>query len=256
PALAPHAVYTCSESFLRQIAGIAQDTGIPMHIHLSETAKEVADCQNAHEGLTPIAYAERIGLLDGHSIVAHGVKATPEDIEILKNKDTYLVTNPMSNMKLGSGIAPIPDMLQAGVKVALGTDGAASNNTLNMFREMAAEAQIYKGIYEDSTIMPAQKVLKMATEDGAEALGMGDYIGKIKEGYKADLIVLNLRNPEFMPLNGVISSLVYSSYGSEVETVIIGGEVVMEDRRFVMIDEEQIYSEVTWRAQKLKECIQ
>ncbi len=256
PALAPHAVYTCSESFLRQIAGIAQETGIPMHIHLSETAKEVADCQAAHEGLTPIAYAESIGLLDGHTIVAHGVKATQEDIDILKNTGAYLVTNPMSNMKLGSGIAPVPLMLQAGVKVSLGTDGAASNNTLNMFREMAAEAQIYKGIYEDSTVMPAQKVLKMATEDGAEALGMGDYIGKIKEGYKADLIILNLSNPEFMPLNGVLSSLVYSSYGSEVETVIINGEVVMEDRRFVMIDEQQIYSEVAWRAQKLKECVQ
>jgi len=251
--LSPHAVYTCSGDYLRQVRDLSEKLDIPIHTHLSETTTEVENCKIAHNGLTPIRYYYEQGIFDRPVIAAHCVKATAEDIELLANANASVVTCPCSNLKLGSGLAPIDAFKAAGVNVAIGTDGPSSNNAQNMFREMNILSLVNKGVSEDCTVMRAEDMLYMATIGGAKALGMEDKIGRIAEGYKADLAILELRQPQLAPLNDVISSLVYSAYGSEVETVIIGGNIVMEERKFTQIDESQVYSEIEWRAAKLNQ---
>lgn len=244
--VAPHAPYSCTGDYLKEALALAKRRGLPLHIHLSESTSEVENLRR-EQGMSPIAWAESLGLFTVPIIAAHCVKVDDEDIRLLANPNVSVATNPASNMKLGNGFAPIPQMLAAGVNVCLGTDGAASNNSLNLFREMALFTLIHKGVTEDAEAVSAVQTLKCATENGARALGLGDQIGQIRVGYQADLAILDLNCPQLMPENNIISSLTYSANGSEVETVIVRGEIVMEKREFTRIDEERVYYEAKAR---------
>lgn len=248
--IAPHAPYSCSAGYLQMAAEEAKRRGLRLHIHLSESVSEVENLKQ-ETGLSPIAYAEKLGLFQVPAIVAHCVQVDEEDIRILAKHDVSVVTNPASNMKLGNGFAPVPQMLAAGVNVCLGTDGAASNNSLNLFREMGLLTLIHKGVTRTATAVSAVEALGMATIRGARALGAEQELGSIAVGKKADLVLLNLREPQMMPRNNLISSLCYSANGSEVETVLIDGELVLENREFQTIDAERVYFEAAQRAKRL-----
>ncbi len=241
--LSPHAIYSCSEKLLAQIAEEAARRKMLKQIHLSESITEVKNAV-AKYGKTPAEYLSDIGFLDNHTILAHCVQMTENDIEIIHRHEANVVTNPASNAKLGNGFAPVTEMHNSGINICIGTDGTASNNTLNMFREMGLLSLIHKGIKQDSTSAPAQFVIKAATENGAKALGMEHKIGVIKEGAYADLIFIDLHAVSLFPNNNVLSSLCYSANGSEVDSVMIGGKFVMRNREMLTIDTERVYYEV------------
>ncbi len=239
--LGPHAPYTCSPDYLRMVADIAKEKGLGIHIHLAESVTESENMRRDH-GCTPIEYALHAGVFDVPAIAAHCVQVSESDIQILAQHGVSVVTNPASNMKLGNGFAPVPDMLAAGVNVCLGTDGAASNNAQNMFREMGYLSMIHKGTHQDPQCVGAKEVFRAATVNGAKALGLDT--GSIEEGKKADLAVLRLDVPSMMPNNNLLAALCYSAGGSETDTVIIDGQVVMQGRELKTIDEERVYHEI------------
>lgn len=241
--LGPHAPYSCGPDYLKMCADVARDKGIGIHIHLSESVSEVEQIKEKY-GCSPIEYAAKAGVFDVSTIAAHCVQIDEKDIELLSEAGVSVVTCPASNMKLGNGFAPIPELVEKKVNVCLGTDGAASNNAQNMFREMGLLALIHKGTHKTPTCIGAKEVFDMATINGAKALGLSDIIGSIEIGKKADLVLLDLNSPSLMPNNNLLSALCYSANGSEVETVIIDGEVVMENREIKTIDEEKVYHEI------------
>ena len=236
----PHAPYSCMTSCLKKCRDCAKELNMPVTIHLSESEDEVRNMAAAHDGITPIKYVEKSGLFEAATIAAHCVNATDDDMEIFRRYNVSVAINPKSNMKLGNGFAPVEKFLKKGLNVCLGTDGCGSNNTLNMFQEMNAAALIYKGKEKKAKCVDAKDVLKMATVNGAKALGMEGKLGIIQEGALADLILLDLNELQFIPHNNIISGLVYSSNGSEVETVIVDGKVVMEDRKILTMDLKDI----------------
>ncbi len=239
--LGPHAPYTCSPDYLRMVADVAAEMGLGIHIHLAES---VAECENLRrdQGCTPIEYALQAGVFNVPTIAAHCVQATESDIKIMAEHHVSVVTNPASNMKLGNGFAPVPEMMDAGINVCLGTDGAASNNAQNMFREMGFLAMIHKGTHATPQCVGAAEVFRAATINGADALGLNT--GAIETGRLADLAILRLDVPSMMPANNPLSALCYSANGSEVDTVIIDGRIVMEGGELKTIDEERVYSEI------------
>ena len=245
--IAPHAPYTCEGAYLQQAAGLAEKLGLGIHIHLSESVKEVEDCRAAHGGMTPIEYVDSLGLFCGPAVAAHCAQATENDIRILAERGVSVAACPASNMKLGNGFAPVPAMLKAGVNVCLGTDGAASNNRLSMFHEMSLAALVYKGACKSPLPVSASCTLQMATVNGAKALGLAGQTGEIALGLKADLAVLRLDVPQMVPWYEPASALVYAANGSEVETVIIQGETVLENGHFTKVDEEKVLAEVRRR---------
>lgn len=240
--LAPHAIYTCGESYLKEITETAKKLSLPLHIHLSETLREVGSCIRTHN-CSPVAYLEGIGLLEVKTTAAHCVHVSDTDVAILASHGVSAVINTKSNLKLGSGLPPLVRLAYGGVNTALGTDSQASNNSLNMFSEMNAASLLQKGITGDPAAAPADFMLDCATMKGAKALSIAS-LGEIREGYKADLVVIDLDRPELCPQNSVVSSLVYSADGSEVETVIIGGKIVMRDGRLLTVDEEKLIAEM------------
>ncbi len=244
--IAPHAIYTCDENCLRQAADLAAKRSLRLHIHLSESRDEVETSKRGH-GMTPVKYLDSLDFFRIPTLAAHCVWLEDEDFGILRKRGVSVVTNPASNMKLGNGFAPVPRLLREGIRVCLGTDGAASNNTQNLFQEMRLLTLIHKGVNQDAVSVRSDEALKMATQWGAEALGLGEEIGEIAVGKKADLAILNLACPQMMPANSRISALTCSANGSEVETVIINGEIVMEERHFTKIDEERVYYEAERR---------
>lgn len=241
--LGPHAPFTCDEDFMKIVAGEARKNHMRIHIHLSESESE---CQQIREkyGCTPIELADRSGLFDGPAIAAHCVQITESDMDILKAKGVSVVTNPASNMKLGNGFAPVKAMLEKGINVCIGTDGAASNNSLNLFHEMSLLALIHKGVHRTPQCISAGETFRIATIQGARALGLETEIGSLEEGKKADIAILNLNTPSLTPRNNLLAGLSYSANGSEVETVIIDGRITMEDRRVLTLDEELVYSKI------------
>ena len=240
--LGPHAPYTCDEAFLRIIAEEAKKNHMGIHMHLSESVTEIENCKKDY-GCSPIELARRCGLFDSPFIAAHCVQVTPEDIDILKKYHVSVVTNPASNMKLGNGFAPIPEMLEKGINVCLGTDGAASNNSLNLIHEMSLLALIHKGTHRASQCVSAAEVFRIATLNGARALGMEQQIGSIEAGKKADIAILDLKTPSMWPNNNPIAALSYSANGSEVDSMIINGELTMEHQSVLTMDEERILFE-------------
>lgn len=247
--LAPHSVYTCSPAYLEKVGRVAREINSDIQIHLSETQDEVNNCVEKYS-MSPIMLAYKAGLFNSRTIAAHCVIVDDEDIEILKTKGVNVVHNPSSNMKLGSGIAPIKAMVDRGISVALGTDGASSNNKLDMFEEMRAAAYLQKVILKDPTALPVDQVIRMATANGAKALGF-DNSGEIKEGMAADIIIIDMEKPRYYPKYNAKAALVYSGNSSDVETVIIDGRIVMEKGEILTMDEERIKYEVQHLAEDL-----
>ena len=241
--LGPHAPYTCDDAFLKIVAEEAKREKMGIHIHLSESESEISQIQEKY-GCTPIALAEKCGIFDVPAIAAHCVQVTDEDIAILKRKNVSVVTNPASNMKLGNGFAPIAKMLEQGVNVCLGTDGAASNNCLNMFHELSLLTLIHKGTGRTPQCVSAKEGFRIATINGAKALGLEKEIGSIEVGKKADLAILDLNTPSLTPRNNLLAGLSYSANGSEVDTVIINGQITMEGRKILTMDERMIYGKI------------
>ena len=241
--LGPHAPYTCDEEFMRIVSEEAKKNNMRIHVHLSESESEIQQIKDKY-GCTPIEMADKNGLFDVPAIAAHCAQITESDMDILKAKNVSVVTNPASNMKLGNGFAPVPEMLEKGINVCLGTDGAASNNSLNLFHEMSLLALIHKGVKRTPQCISAKENIRIATINGAKALGLEQEIGSLEVGKKADIAILNLNTPSLTPRNNLIAGLSYSANGSEVETVIIDGKVTMEDRKILTMDEELVYKKV------------
>jgi 5-methylthioadenosine/S-adenosylhomocysteine deaminase len=239
PAIAPHAPYTVSEEHLKAVRAFSDRTGAPIVTHISETKREVDDSIKAH-GASPVDYLSRIGFLSNRVIAAHMVWPSAGEIEILKRAEVGVVHNPQSNMKLASGVAPVPKMMAEGLRVGLGTDGAASNNDLSMWEEMDTAAKLHKVISGDPKVMSAEQALELATIGGARALHLEKEIGSIEKGKRADLVLVNRDALNQIPLYNVYSDLVYATKASDVETVIINGKLVMRDRHLLTLDEAAI----------------
>lgn len=240
--LAPHAIYTCDQKYLENIVRLAGERDMGIHIHIQESKGELQGAMKNY-GCSPVELLDKIGMFDGHTVAAHCVHLSETDMDILCGRHVSIATNPISNLKLGNGVAPVTELMKKGASLCIGTDGAASNNALNLFREMSVLCLIHKGIREDAKAVAAVDALRFATVNGARALGMEDRTGRIREGMKADLCILNIDKPEFYPRNNLVSALVYSANGSEVETVIIDGSIVMENNEMKTIDEERVYYE-------------
>lgn len=248
PGIAPHAVYSCSEDLLKEMKKYAEQKDLPYHIHVSETEKENRDHEAEH-GLTPTRYLDEHGLLDSSVVAAHAAWLSEEDKRLFEEREANVAHNPAANLKLGSGIAEIPELLEKGVNVALGTDGPASNNNFNLFEEMKTSALVHK--LESPEDINEQQVLDMATINGARAIGMEDEIGSVEEGKKADLLVLNMNETEMTPYygqQGVISNLVYS-FSSKPEAVFVNGELVVETS-VKGVDKEEVFEKAQERVEK------
>lgn len=241
--LGPHAPYTCDDGFMRIVSEEAKKNHMRIHVHLSESESEIQQIKEKY-GCTPIEMADKNGLFDVPAIAAHCVQITESDMDIFKAKHVSVVTNPASNMKLGNGFAPVPELLEKGINVCLGTDGAASNNSLNLFHEMSLLALIHKGVQRTPQCISAKENIRIATINGARALGLEKEIGSLEVGKKADIAILNLNTPSLTPRNNLIAGLSYSANGSEVETVIIDGKVTMEERKVLTMDEGLVYKKV------------
>jgi 5-methylthioadenosine/S-adenosylhomocysteine deaminase len=239
PAIAPHAPYTVSEEHLREIRQFSDRTGAPVVTHIAETNKEVADITRDH-GASPVAYLARIGFLSNRVIGAHLVHITDEEIATLKRLGVGAVHNPQSNMKLASGVAPVPQMLAADIALGLGTDGAASNNDLDMWEEMDTAAKLHKEFTGDPKVVTAREAVAMATIGGARALHLERETGSLEAGKRADVIIVDMDSLHQTPRYDIYSSLVYATKASDVRTVVIEGRVVMRDRRLLTLDEETI----------------
>ena len=225
-SVAPHAIYTVSRESLEWSAEYARERGLRLHIHVSETEKEVKDSMEQH-GMSPVKYLDSIGFLGSDVIAAHSIWLSPEDMDIYAKRGVWPSHNPASNMKLGSGIMPYSEMRKRGIRPVLGTDGAASNNNLDMMEEMKTAALLQK-VSGDPTALPANEAIKMATEWGAQALGIN--AGKIEEGYLADIILVRTDVPEMVPMHSWESNIVYAAQGSAVDTVICDGKILMRNR--------------------------
>ncbi len=239
PAIAPHAPYTVSEEHLKAVRAFSDRTGAPIVTHISETKREVDDSLKAR-GASPIDYLDRIGFLNDRVIAAHVVWPNEGEIGILKRSGVGVVHNPQSNMKLASGVAPVPKMIAEGLRVGLGTDGAASNNDLNMWEEMDTVAKLHKVFSGDPKVISAEEAFELATIRGAQALHLEKEIGSIEKGKRADLVIVERDSLNQIPLYNIYSDLVYATKASDVQTVIINGRIVMRDRRLLTLDEAAI----------------
>jgi 5-methylthioadenosine/S-adenosylhomocysteine deaminase len=250
PCIAPHALYTCGPETLKRARHVADKYDVPIHIHLSETRSEVAEIKTRYMK-TPVEYLDSLGFLDERVLAAHCIWLEDKEIELLAKRKVGVSHCMESNLKLASGFAPVVTMLMEGVKVTFGTDGAASNNDLNILSEMSTTAKVHKALSDDPTVLDAKTVLLMATRWGAEVLGLGAKVGSIEKGKLADIVIINLKKPHLTPLYDVYSHIVYAAMASDVETVMVNGKVVVNGRRLVTADE----SEILYKAQKWCEKI-
>ncbi len=245
-----HAEYTSNEVTCADIAAVTKEKGLRMHLHLSETKSEHEECKERHDGMTPAAYFESIGVFDSPVTAAHCVWCEEGDWEILHKHDAFVACNPASNMKLGSGFAPIQQMLDVGVNVCLGTDGVASNNNHDMFEDMYLMATIYKGYQLDPTVVSARDTLHAATRVGALSQGRED-CGQVKVGFKADLTVLDVSGPQWCPMTDPLMNVVFSASGSDVVLTMCDGAVIYREGEWAGIDLERVKSEVAARTQRI-----
>ncbi len=249
--LAPHAPYTCPPDYLKRIFKIADELKVPIHIHLSETETEIKNIKEQY-GMSPIQLMQEVGLFNYHVLAAHCVHLSDEDFEIMKQaKALGIAHNPQSNMKLASGIAPVQRMLNEGLIVGIGTDGASSNNNLDMLEEMSTAALLQKVGTMDSTALSAVECLRMATIYGAQVIGQGTELGTLEVGKKADLVIFDFNKPHLVPRHNIMAHTVYSAQSSDIETVIVNGKILMENREMKTIDEERIIFEVEKTAREL-----
>jgi len=241
PSIQPHSPYTASSSLMQAGKELADRYGVPYLLHVSETRSEVQESVEKY-GRTPVARLADLGLLGPTTVAIHAVHLTDEDIELLAQHEAGVVHCPESQLKLASGLTPVPKLLEAGVKVGLGTDGAASNNDLDMFGEMGTAAKVHKVIAGDPTVVDARQALSMATLEAARVLGLEDRLGSLEVGKRGDIIVLDLDVPHMVPVYDITSHLVYAAHSSDVRTVIIDGRVVMQDRVLLTLDEGEIFA--------------
>lgn len=253
-AIEPHAPYTCSPKLLQTCRDLSDRLRVPVIMHVSENESEVEQVRTRY-GLRPVAHLDRIGLLGPNFVALHCVALDDRDMELLAENQVPVVHNPESNMKLASGIAPVPSLLGRGVNVALGTDGCASNNDLDLFAEMDTCAKLHKVSSLDPTVLPARTVLHMAAPNGAKALGYSAPLGEISVGAPADIIVVDFDRPHLTPLYEIASHLVYAARGSDVRHSIIHGRLVMEDRRILTFDVDEVMHHVRGFARSLRSII-
>lgn len=236
--LSPHSPYTCPPDYIARIVQAAHDLDLPLHTHMSETRAEVQ--QNVDDyGKRPVAHLDELGFFSRPALLAHAVHLTDEEIEVLAARGASISHNPISNLKLASGIARVPELLKAGVKLSLGTDSVASNNNLDLFQEIRAAALLHKGVSGDPTVVPAYTALQLGTSMGAEAIWHHD-IGTLEVGKKADFIAINIDQPHFFPLTDLISHLVYAANGRDVAHVWVDGNQVVKNRQLLTMDEEKV----------------
>ncbi|MEW6321556.1 MAG: amidohydrolase [Acidobacteriota bacterium] len=254
PAVAPHAMYTLDEAALRASRDLAATHGVPMLIHLAETEDEVRIMAERH-GQRPVAYLDSRSLWAPRTIAAHGVWVTPEEIAVLAARGVGVAHNPESNMKLASGTAPVPGYLGAGLPLGLGTDGAASNNDLDMFEAMRQAAFLHKLATKDPRAVSARDALQMATIGGARVLGRERELGSLEAGKLADLIVVRMTRPGQTPMYDPVSHLVYATHGSDVETTIVHGRVLMRDGRVLTLDENAVLAAARQAAEGVRAAV-
>ena len=248
--LGPHAPYTCAPEYLKKVAKTAGDLDIGIHIHIAESRREVEEIYSLYKK-SPVEYVRDSGIFENRTYAAHCVKVTDDDIKILACNNVSVMNNPGSNLKFGNGFAPVSAMIDAGINVSLGTDGAASNNNLNMFEEINLTALVNKAADHNPTSVPAYTALKMATINGAKALGIDNETGSITVGKKADIIIVDMEKPHFYPKFDIVSSLVYAAQASDVCTVICDGRLLMKDYQLLTIDEKEVCRQADDAAKKL-----
>jgi 5-methylthioadenosine/S-adenosylhomocysteine deaminase len=253
-AVEPHAPYTCSPELLQKAQEMALANQALLVIHMAETRQEISEIREKY-GKSPFAHLEALGILGPHVIADHCVFVDEQDMELMARNRVKAVHNPESNMKLASGVAPVPALLKKGITVGLGTDGCASNNDLDLFSEMDTAAKLHKVMTMDPTVMDAKTVLRMATLEGAKALGMGDLTGSLEVGKKADIIVVNARKPHLTPLYNPHSHLVYAAKGSDVIHSVINGRLVMENRALLTLDLEAVLEKAREKARIVRTWI-
>ncbi|NMC98039.1 MAG: amidohydrolase [Deltaproteobacteria bacterium] len=251
----PHALYTCSQPLLADVKKLSEEFNVPIGLHLLENAAEKKQLEEKF-GKGAVSFLKDIGYLNEQLVAFHCVHFTEEDMKMFADYGCKVSHNPASNMKLASGVAPVPEMIKAGVTVGLGTDGCASNNNLDMIKEMGTTAKLHKVARLDPTVMDAQTVVRMATIEGAKTLGMEKKIGSLESGKKADIIVIGLNEPHLTPLYCEYSHLVYATSGADVDTVVINGKVVMENRKLLTINEQDVMQKVRDIATKVKKSLQ
>ncbi|MBW2609697.1 MAG: amidohydrolase [Deltaproteobacteria bacterium] len=243
PGLFCHSPVTCSDKTLKTSMEISNDLSLPLQIHLSETSEEVEEIVK-RTGQRPVHYLNGLGLLNDGLIAAHSIHLDDEEMELLAGNDVRIVHVPESNMKLSSGVARVSEMVKMGLTVGIGTDGCASNNNLDLFQEMDTAAKLGKVFTVDPVDMDARTVLRMATSRGAKIMGLEKETGSIEKGKKADIIVVDMDRPHLVPLYDPISTLVYSASGADVKDVIVNGRILMKDRIFLTLDQEEIMERV------------
>ncbi len=241
-AISPHAPHTCHPSVWERALNLAHEQGVPLHTHLAETKDEVQEALRLWKK-TPVEYLESLRVFEVPVLAAHCVHLTERDVQILADHDVRVVHNPTSNLKLASGFAPIQKLLDRGITVAIGTDGASSNNNLDIIEELRLAAFLQKGILGEATALPALEALRLGTEFGARALGWEE-LGAIEVGRRADLVVLEMDRPHWLPKYDLVSNLVYSAQAADVKTVMVDGRIVMEDRVIQTFDEEEAKAHV------------
>jgi len=249
-AVEPHSTYLCAPELLKKAFNLAQAFNLPLVIHLAESKSEVEQIRKRY-GRTPVEHLVELDVLAPNVLACHCVELTPNDITLLQRSDVKVAHNVESNMKLASGVAPIPCLLKEGICVGLGTDGCASNNDLDLFLEMDTVAKLHKVKTLDPTAMDARTVLRMATIQGARALGLDESIGSLEKGKKADLIIIDTHKPHLTPMYNPVSHLVYAAMGSDVRTSIINGAIVMEDGHLKTINLKSVMNNITGIAQEI-----
>ena len=233
--LGPHAAYSCSPDLLVKISEKASELNVGVHLHLAESNAMFKEC-----GSSEVEFLEKIGFLKSHVLAAHCINLSRKDMHILSKRSVNVVHVPVANMKLGLSAAKIKDLIDLGVNVGLGTDGPASNNSLDMFETMKIATLLQKLIYLNPTVMPAYEVLKVATINGAKALGLRENVGSLQIGKKADIVLVDLAKPHLKPLHNIYASILYSARGSDVDTVIVDGKILMENRHVKTLDERAV----------------
>lgn len=252
PCIAPHATYTCSPENYQRANGISEKYNVPIHTHVAETQFEIAQIKDRY-GMTPVEHLDAIGLLSERFIAVHCVWLTDNDIKLLAERKSGVSHCIESNLKLASGISPVPKLLNAGVKVAFGTDGAASNNDLSILGEMSTAAKVHKAIAGDPTVLDSKTALLMATKNGADILGLGNSIGSLKPGKKADIVIADLNKPHLSPIYDIYSHITYSMRPSDIETVFVNGRAIVENRTLQTMDEGEILGKAREWQHKIRE---
>lgn len=248
--MGPHAPYTCDDDFLRAAAERARDLDVGIHIHVAETQQQTQSSL-AKRGITPIQVLEETGVLERPTILAHAVGATPDDIALLADRPAGIAHAPKTYAKLGVEVAPVVAFRKAGIPVGLATDGAASNNTLDIWESMRLMALTQKQTQRDATVVPVAETLRVATRESARVVGLGEHLGVIAPGYLADVILVDMQGVHVQPAHNPAAALVYSTRAADVQTVIVDGTVIMRDRELLTLDKGEIVAQVTQRLQRL-----